>query len=163
MSLIDPSNYKTLILTNDIIRNEFTKYELPHKETRPETQSRNHNAAVSNSTAAKKSILVINKQFTPQQPIETNQNIVQAKSINNYINITEDYKYEYNKNLTVDNKIVSNSVNNYSAEEKILGNLQNHITRNHLDHNANSSSPKPDLIKYHLDNYLPAKGTFALI
>ena len=81
-----------------------------------------------------------------------------SQSNNNYINITEDYNYEINKNVPNENKNLMSSNNNYSAEEKKIGPLQIHISRNQIDQNDKKRNPEVDISSYNLDNYLPLKS-----
>ena len=162
MSLIDPSNYKILILTNEVIRKDVLKFEpLSYKETKTENLKMTiHNKTMQPSLNRKnlpESQVIKEKNQSPKELIQTKQP-TKSQSNNNYINITEDYNYEINKNVPNENNNLMSSNNNYSAEEKKIGPLQIHISRNQIDQNDKKRNPEVDISSYNLDNYLPLKS-----
>ncbi len=99
-----------------------------------------------------------NESNHSQSALNINKNL----SHNNYINITEDYKYEFQKNLQNEPKNLSYT--NFSflpqSEERKLNSIQIHVTRNVLDPKEKKQLSDFDLRSKKHDNYLQGKGGF---
>jgi len=90
-----------------------------------------------------------------QITLDLNKNLSQ----NNYINITEDYKFEYPKKIQIESKNLSHTNFNFlpSNEERKLNNIQIHVTRNILDQKDRKQLSEYDLRYKKNENYLQGK------
>lgn len=99
-----------------------------------------------------------NESNLSQSALNLNKNL----SHNNYINITEDYKYEFQKNLQNEPKNLSYT--NFSflpqSEERKLNSIQIHVTRNNLDSKEKKQLSELDLRSKKHDTYLQGKLEF---
>jgi len=114
LCLINPNSYRILYIENDIRKadNNTIKYETSALSKEQTNEGTNHRKFISSDMTNKKRSLLKNQILKETQEANlvspgNNHNNSMKSTHNNYINITEDYKYDFQKMLQNDSKNLS--------------------------------------------------------
>ena len=172
--LLFPNKYKTLIISNELFKTEAktridqnvfnSKFRHEPVQNAQSLSSTGTRSTMNNQINKDSNIEYSCEKYFAKSNIEelNKSNRLISKNNNNYINITEDYKLEQNKNLpsSIKNFSVSSTFNNHSTlvEDKKKSNLNIQVTRNIPEQRMHSET---DLKIFKLDNYLPNQRKIA--
>lgn len=163
--MINPVHYKTLLIENDIKKIEInSKHDVSSKSN----EYQNEIPGISNNKLSHENIHKKRNVLKHQILKESNENHSHSSlqfnknpSHNNYINITEDYKFESQKNQQNDRNNLSYT--NFSllqqSEERKLNSIQIHVTRN-VDPKEKKQSSELDLRSNKHETY--SQGKFVI-
>lgn len=163
LCLINPSFYKTFYIESELRKSDMNSKIEGIRNT---SELLNDNLNVNNqrfcyNNSKKRNML---KNQILQEADETNHSQIALDlnknlSQNNYINITEDYKFEYPKNIQIESKNLSHTNFNFlpTNDERKLNSIQIHVARNILDQKERKQLSEYDIKYKKHDNYLQGK------